>query len=180
MLSNTANSNSKELAKMKKEASEAMTKFASVKKEFGFDAESFAYNADMLQGMLMQADYVAATSVGLGAAAKTTASTAGKSLGGIGFGIVAAFEIAEWLTTDDPFNNWSDLWIGLGSSAIKAVIATAVGLATAALVVAGGAAIVVIGVGVVVAVVASFTLEWIDRKFAITDRAKGYINELGY
>lgn len=46
--------------------------------------------------------------------------------------------------------------------------------------VAGGAAIVVIGVGVVVAVVASFTLEWIDRKFAITDRAKGYINELGY
>ena len=68
----------------------------------------------------------------------------------------------------------------LGSSAIKAVIATAVGLATAALVVAGGAVIVVIGVGVVVAVVASFTLEWVDRKFTITDRAKGYINELGY
>lgn len=137
---------------------------------------------NMKVGMIASASsvYAAATSAGLGAAAKTTASSAGKSLGGIGFGIVAAFEIAEWLTMDDPFNNWSDLWMGLGSSAIKAVIATAVGLATAALVVAGGAAIVVIGVGVVVAVVASFTLEWIDRKFAITDRAKGYINELGY
>jgi len=137
---------------------------------------------NMKVGMIASASsvYAAATSVGLGAAAKTTAVTAGKSLGGLGFGIVAAFEIAEWLASDDPFNNWSDLWMGLGSSAIKAVIATAVGLATAALVVAGGAAIVVIGVGVVVAVVASFTLEWVDRKFTITDRAKGYINELGY
>jgi len=117
-------------------------------------------------------------------AIKTTAVTAGKSLGGLGFGIVAAFEIAEWLTTDDPFNNWSDLWIGLGSGAIKAVIATAAGLAVGGLVIVGSAAaapaIAVIGIGIIAVVGISFGLEWLDRKYEITDRAKGYINELGY
>ena len=82
VLSNTSNSNSKELAKMKKEASEAMTKFASVKKEFGFDAESFAYNADMLQGMLMQADYVALT--------KDPVKNLDTSSDGIDYGTLAA------------------------------------------------------------------------------------------
>ena len=74
---------------------------------------------NMKVGMIASASsvYAAATSVGLGAAAKTTAVTAGKSLGGLGFGIVAAFEIAEWLTTDDPFNNWSDLWDRTGEVA---------------------------------------------------------------
>lgn len=141
---------------------------------------------NMKVGMIASASsvYAAASSAGLGAAAKTTVSTAGKSLGGIGFGIVAAFEIAEWLTTDDPFNNWSDLWIGLGSGAIKAVIATAAGLAVGGLLIAGSAAaapaIAVIGIGIIAVVGISFGLEWLDRKYEITDRAKGYINELGY
>ncbi|WP_288998687.1 hypothetical protein [uncultured Psychrobacter sp.] len=47
VLSNTSNDDNVELAKMKKEAKAAMTKFAEVKKEFGFNAESFAYNADV-------------------------------------------------------------------------------------------------------------------------------------
>lgn len=145
------------------------------------------YGIDNLKvGMIASASsvYVAATSVGLGAAAKTTASSAGKSLGGIGFGIVAAFEIAEWLTTDDPFNNWSDLWMGLGSSAIKAVIATAVGLAVGGMAIAFTAAaapaIIVIGIGALAVIGVSFGLEALDSKFQITNRAKGYVNELGY
>ena len=141
---------------------------------------------NMKVGMIASASsvYAAATSVGLGAAAKTTASTAGKSLGGIGFGIVAAFEIAEWLTSDDPFNNWSDLWIGLGSSAIKAVVATAAGLAIGAGIIflsaSAAPAIAVIAIGAVTVIGISFGLEALDSRFQITNRAKGYMNELGY
>lgn len=141
---------------------------------------------NMKVGMIASASsvYAAATSVGLGAAAKTTASTAGRSLGGIGFGIVAAFEIAEWLTSDDPFNNWSDLWMGLGSGAVKAVVATAVGLAVGGMAIAFTAAaapaIVVIGIGAFAVIGVSFGLEWLDTKFQITNRAKEYVNELGY
>lgn len=140
---------------------------------------------NMKVGMIASASsvYAAATSVGLGAATKTTAITAGKSLRGLGFGIVAAFEIAEWLTSDDPFNNWSDLWMGLGSSAIKAVIATAVGLAVGGMAIAATAAapaIVIIGIGALAVIGVSFGLEVLDSKFQITNRAKDYINELGY
>ncbi|MBF0658441.1 hypothetical protein IPZ60_06785 [Psychrobacter sp. NG25] len=141
---------------------------------------------NMKVGMIASASsvYTAAASVGLGAAAKTTASTAGRSLGGIGFGIVAVFEISEWLTSDDPFNNWSDLWMGLGSSAIKAVIATAVGLAVGGMAIAFTAAaapaIVIIGIGALAVIGVSFGLEVLDTKFQITNRAKDYINELGY
>ncbi|WP_435950811.1 hypothetical protein [Psychrobacter sp. DM8] len=61
VLSNTSNSSNKELAKIKKEARAAKIEFEKVKKDYKFNAESFAYNADALQGMLMQADYVALT-----------------------------------------------------------------------------------------------------------------------
>ena len=61
VLSNTSNSNNKELTEMKRDAKAAKVEFEKAKKEFKFDAESFAYNADALQGMLMQADYVALT-----------------------------------------------------------------------------------------------------------------------
>lgn len=82
VLSNTSNDDNVELAKMKKEAKAAMTKFAEVKKEFGFNAESFAYNADALQGMLMQADYVALT--------KDPIKTLDKPSGNINLAAIAA------------------------------------------------------------------------------------------
>ncbi len=141
---------------------------------------------NMKVGMIASASsvYAAATSVGIGAAAKTTAVTAGKSLGGLGFGIVAAFEIAEWLTMDKPFENWSDLWMGLGSSAVKAVVAIAAGLVVGGMVIAATAAaapaIAIIAVGAFTAITVSFGLEWLDTKFQITNKAKDYVNELGY
>ncbi len=141
---------------------------------------------NMKVGMIASASsvYIAASTAGVGAAVKTTASTAGKSLGGIGFGIVAYFEIAEWLTTDDPFNNWSDLWIGLGSSAIKGVVATAAGVVMGGLAIAtmtaAAPAIAIVAIGAVTVIAVSFSLEFVDRKFAITDKAKKYIDEAGY
>ena len=57
-------------------------------------------------------------------------------------------------------------------------------MAVGGLVIAGSAgaapAIAVIGIGIIAVVGISFGLEWLDRKYEITDRAKGYINELGY
>ncbi|WP_367106400.1 hypothetical protein [uncultured Psychrobacter sp.] len=82
VLSNTSNSNNKELAKMKKEAREAKLEFDKVKEDYEFDDESFAYNADVLQGMLMQADYVALT--------KDPIKTLDKPSGNINLAAVAA------------------------------------------------------------------------------------------
>lgn len=141
---------------------------------------------NMKVGMIASASsvYAAAVSVGLGAAAKTTATTAVRGLIGIGFGIVAAFEVAEWLTMDDPFNNWSDLWMGLGSSAVKAVIATAAGLVVGGMVIAAtvtvAPAIAIIAVGAFTAITVLFGLEWLDTRYQITNKAKDYVNKLGY
>lgn len=82
VLSNTSNSNNKELAEMKRDAKAAKVEFEKAKKEFKFDAESFAYNADALQGMLMQADYVALT--------KSPVKSLDKPSGGINLAAVAA------------------------------------------------------------------------------------------
>lgn len=82
VLSNTSNSNNKELTKMKRDAKAAKVEFEKAKKEFKFDAESFAYNADTLQGMLMQADYVALT--------KDPIKSLDKPSGGIDYGTLAA------------------------------------------------------------------------------------------
>lgn len=82
VLSNTSNSNSKELTEMKRDAKAAKVEFEKAKKEFKFDAESFAYNADALQGMLMQADYVALT--------KNPIKSLDKPSGGIDYGTLAA------------------------------------------------------------------------------------------
>lgn len=82
VLSNTSNSNNKELTEMKRDAKAAKVEFQKAKKEFKFDAESFAYNADALQGMLMQADYVALT--------KDPIKSLDKPSGGIDYGTLAA------------------------------------------------------------------------------------------
>ena len=82
VLSNTSNSNNKELAEMKRDAKAAKVEFEKAKKEFKFDAESFAYNADALQGMLMQADYVALT--------KSPVKSLDKPSGGINLAALAA------------------------------------------------------------------------------------------
>lgn len=125
----------------------------------------------------------AAKTAGIGSAVKTTAKTAVRG-SGIGFALVAVFDIAEWITSDDPYNNWSDLWSALALDLGKTAIAAAVGIAAGAAVVALSTValpvIAVVAVGTLFAVGASFLLEWVDRKFEITASAQQYVNELGY
>ena len=45
---------------------------------------------------------------------------------------------------------------------------------------AAAPAIVIIGIGALAVIGVSFGLEVLDSKFQITNRAKDYINELGY
>lgn len=74
--------------------------------------------------------------------------------------------------------------IGLGSSAMKAVVATAAGLAIGAGIIflsaSAAPAIAVIAIGAVTVIGISFGLEALDSRFQITNRAKSYMNELGY
>ena len=65
---------------------------------------------------------------GLSTAGLMTAKTAARGLPGFGFALVATFDIAEFMLSDDPLNNWSDLYVSLGMSAVKTVLATAVGV----------------------------------------------------
>lgn len=82
VLSNTSNGKSKELVQMKNDAKAAKVEFEKVKKDYKFDAESFAYNADALQGMLMQSEYVALT--------KSPVKSLDKPSGGINLAAIAA------------------------------------------------------------------------------------------
>ena len=113
-----------------------------------------------------------------GIAGATTVKAAGRSLGGFGFALVATFEIAEFMLSDDPLNNWSDLYVSLGMSAVKTVLATAVGVAFGAIAVASGVGIVVIVAGIGAAVLTSFALEYVDRKYNVTKKAQNIVNYL--
>lgn len=111
-------------------------------------------------------------------AGATTVKAAGRSLGGFGFALVATFEIAEFMLSDDPINNWSDLYVSLGMSAVKTVFATAVGVAIGAVAVASGIGIVVIVAGIGAAVLTSFALEYVDRRYNVTEKAQNIANYL--
>ena len=104
----------------------------------------------------------AALGTGVKAIAKGTA---------VGFILVAAFDIAEWWTSDDPLNNWSDLFVSLGIDLVKTAIATAATVAvSASIVIAASAlgfaaapvALVVVG-GIGVGIAVSFALEYADK-----------------
>lgn len=96
---------------------------------------------------------------------------------GIGFILVAGFDIAEWLTTDEPFDNWSDLFVTLGidlvktgiSTAASVVVGTAVAIAAGATTVAAAPVALVVGAGISVGLLVSFGLEWADKKFKVSD-----------
>ena len=100
-----------------------------------------------------------------------TAKTAVKGLGGFGFALVATFDIAEFMLSDDPLNNWSDLYVTLGIDAVKTVIATAAGLIVGAIIIGSGIGIVVVAGGIAAAVLTSFALEAGDRKYNVTQKA---------
>ena len=107
-----------------------------------------------------------------------TAKTTAKSLGGFGFALVATFEIAEFMLSDDPLNNWSDLYVSLGMSAVKTVLATAVGVVVGAIAVASGIGIIVVVAGIGAAILTSFALEYVDRRYNVTKKAQNIVNYL--
>lgn len=115
---------------------------------------------------------------GLSTAGLITAKTAAKGLGGFGFALVATFDIAEFMLSDDPLNNWSDLYVTLGIDAAKTIIATAAGLVVGAFLVGSGVGIIVVGVGIIAAVATSFILEYADRKYHVTQKAQNMVNYL--
>lgn len=63
-------------------------------------------------------------------------------------------------------------------SAVKTVLATAVGVAFGAIAVASGVGIVVIVAGIGAAVLTSFALEYVDRKYNVTKKAQNIVNYL--
>lgn len=115
---------------------------------------------------------------GLSTAGLMTAKTAARGLSGFGFALVATFDIAEFMLSDDPLNNWSDLYVTLGIDAVKTIIATAAGLIFSTIVVGSGIGIVIVGVGIIAAVATSFVLEYVDRKFSVTQKAQNMVNYL--
>jgi len=115
---------------------------------------------------------------GLSTAGLATAKTAVKGLGGFGFALVATFDIAEFMLSDDPLNNWSDLYVTLGIDAVKTVIATAAGLIVGAIIIGSGIGIVVVAGGIAAAVLTSFALEAGDRKYNVTQKAQNMVNYL--
>ena len=108
--------------------------------------------------------------------------------GPIGLVVVGSFEILEWGTGDDPFNNWSDLFIGLGMGTVKLAISTAGGLISGGIAV--GVSIAMFGVasvGVVIVsillggIAVSIALEAIDGSMyeeGLTQKAKDTWNEI--
>lgn len=135
------------------------------------------------------ADIAAAKQFSGGKAALETGVKATVKGTGLGFILVAAFDIAEWWSSDDPFNNWSDLFVSLGIDLVKTAIATATTVAvSASIIIAAGAlglaaapvALVVIG-GIGAGIAVSFALEYADRNWLhTTEKATNYVNKLGY
>ncbi|MGP5552168.1 hypothetical protein [Psychrobacter celer] len=115
---------------------------------------------------------------GLSTAGLMTAKTAARGLPGFGFALVATFDIAEFMLSDDPLNNWSDLYVTLGIDAVKTVIATAAGLIVGAIIVGSGIGIAVVAGGIAAAVLTSFALEAGDRKYNVTQKAQNMVNYL--
>lgn len=101
ILSNTSNNNNKELAKIKKDAKAAKLEFDKVKKELGFNSETFASNADFLHDMLRTADYVALTKDKVKSADKPSKGTNYAAIAaGASQGIVTFSEISNAKVTE--------------------------------------------------------------------------------
>ena len=73
-------------------------------------------------GMISAAAIVATKQFSGGKAALKTGAKASIKGRGLGFISVAVFDIVEWLSSDDPFNNWSDLFVSLGIDLVKTAI----------------------------------------------------------
>jgi hypothetical protein len=100
--------------------------------------------------------------------------------------IVGSMDVAEWTTSEDPFNNLSDLFAMLGVDLVKFGLASAGGVAAGALLIAmspiifgttatvGAVILTVLGAGIGV----SYALELIDASYGVTQSAKDGLNTL--
>ena len=131
-------------------------------------------------GMLSAASNVKAAvkAGGYGAGGLAAVKSTARGLGPFGIGLVATFDIVEFLLTDNWENNFSDLYVTLGIDMGKAAIATFAGVVASAAVVGLGIGIVVVGVGIGAAILTSLALEAADRKFNITQKSQNMVNYL--
>jgi hypothetical protein len=93
--------------------------------------------------------------------------------------VVGLMDVTEWATSEDPYNNLSDLFAMLGVDLVKFGLASASGVFLGALAVgaglsAGAVIITILGVGIGV----SLLLEFIDSSLGITQSAKDGLNAL--
>lgn len=129
-------------------------------------------------GMLSGASNVKAAikAGGYGAAGLTAVKSTAKGLGPFGIGLVATFDIVEFLLTPDWENNFSDLYVTLGMDLGKAAIATFAGIVFGAVLTLTGIGIVVVVGGILATVATSFYLEAKDRETNATKKAQNMVN----
>ena len=124
-------------------------------------------------------------SLGLAVAAKGGSGKAyAKATGILGQGskfnvlIVASAEVLEWLLSEDPMHNLSDLFIGMTTTLVKFAIAGVSGAILGAVVAASSTAGAVIFTVIAGALAIGVVLEWIDSSFGITQSLKDGWNEI--
>ncbi len=123
------------------------------------------------------ADVMAAPTTGAGAGSAARSAAKGNF---IGFAIAAAFDVNDFIKSEDPEKNWGDLLGALGVTFVKVWIAGFIGIIAAAAIasaaVAAGAAavpvIVVVGIGVGISIAAGFLLDKLDNWLGVKDRAR--------
>lgn len=139
--------------------------------------------------------YISSYAKGMEAFQQGSASAAGSVVRGaaknnlIGFFISAAFDVAEFIKSEDPEQNWGGLLGALGVTFVKVWAAGAAGILLAATAVSLGAAAVgataaapvvltvIIGVGF--AIGAGMFLDWLDRKTGFKEGARKIGNRFG-
>ncbi|WP_148292691.1 hypothetical protein [Paracoccus aminophilus] len=117
---------------------------------------------------------VAAPGVSIAGRAAAAASAASKG-NFIGFAIAAAFDVNDFITTEDPEQNWSGLLGALGVTFVKVWIAGFVGILAGVVVIGIAAAApvaLVVGIGLSVSIFVGYKLDQLDNWLGVKDKAK--------
>lgn len=143
--------------------------------------------------------YISSYAKGLEAVQTGSVSGAGRvALGAakgnlIGFFISAAFDVNEFVKSEDPEQNWGGLLGALGVTFVKVWAAGVAGILLAATVVSVGAAVVgavvggavaapvalTVAIGVGISIGAGVLLDWLDRSTGFKEAARKIGNKFG-
>ncbi|MCE8025319.1 hypothetical protein [Billgrantia aerodenitrificans] len=101
----------------------------------------------------------------------------------IGFVISAAFDVNEFVRSENPEENWGELLGALGVSFVKVWAAGFVGVLAAgilaATVLAGAPVYVIVGVGALVAIGVGIGLDYLDNEIGAKDWVKEKVRKIG-